>query len=202
VPSTSANSPRRKPQQARASLRRAKFLDVAATLIGTSGFDAVTMTSIAEHAQASIGTLYDYFPDKHTLAQALAAQYAEQADEYWKQLLDIPLTIKKSDLADLLVEGALAFARDRPAYLPLFGAPFIHSRSAAARHPLRKTFANAIRKLHPQMTAPQAYISAQIIVELIKALLTVCKQVDPQERSTVTTEFKKLMRFYLSKIAH
>jgi AcrR family transcriptional regulator len=176
------------------------FLEVAARLIGEQGYEPVTMTAIAETAHASIGTLYDYFPDKQAIAQALAVQYAQEKDEYWKRLLDGPPILDKAALAELFVEGALAFARERPAFLPLFGAPLAYSRSAAARLPLRRTFANALRRLYPKMTADRAFLSAQIIVELIKGLFAVCKQTDPKNRDVVTAEFKKLMRFYLSEI--
>ena len=158
------------------------------------------MTAIAERADASIGTLYDYFPDKQALAQALASQCAEQADEYWKQLLDGSSRLSKGALADLFVEGALAFARERPAYLPLFGTPFIHARSPAARLPLRRAFADALRRLSPGMTADRAFLGAQVIVELIKGLLAVCKQIEPKERDVVTLHFKKLMRLYLKEL--
>ena len=158
------------------------------------------MTVIAEQAHASIGTLYDYFPDKQALAQALAAQYAGEADEHWKLLLGVPLKLKKSALADLFVEEALAFAQARPAYLSLLDAPFVYSRSAAARLPLRRTFADALRRIYPKMRAEQAAISAQIVVQLIKGLLAVCRQIEPKERRAVTVQFKRLMRFYLGAV--
>ena len=175
------------------------FLEVAARLIDEVGYDAVTMTAVAEQASASIGTLYDYFPDKQTLAQALAAQYTDEADKYWKQLLGGSLTLGKDNLGDLFVEGALAFARERPAYLSLFGAPFIASRSPLARKHLRKAFADALHRLNPQWTEDRALISAQVIVELIKAQLAVSKQVALKNRGIVTAEFKRLVRFYISE---
>ncbi len=199
--STLANPVRRQPQQSRAAQRRASLLKVAALLIGELGYESVTMTAVAEHASASIGTLYDYFPDKLALAQALAAQYAEEADEHWKRLLDDSPTLKKKDLADLFVEGALAFVRKRPAYLPLLGAPFVAQRSPAARQHLRKTFADTLRRLEPNLTSDRALIRAQVIVELIKALLAICKQLAPKNREPVTAEFKRLIRFYISDSA-
>jgi AcrR family transcriptional regulator len=200
VSSTSATPQRRAPQQARAAIRRAKFLEVAADLIGEVGFDALTMTAIAEHACASIGTLYDYFPDKQALGMAIMAQYAAEADEHWERVLKTSSKQKKAALADLFIEQALAFARIRPAYLPLFGAPFVFQRSAAARQPLRKTFAVALRRLNPSLTPDQAYISAHVVVELIKGLLSLLKQIEPKDRDPATLEFKKLMRFYLSDV--
>ena len=156
------------------------------------------MTAVAEQTGASIGTLYDYFPDKQTLAQVLTTQYAVEADEHWKLLLDGPLSSGKSDLADLFVEGALAFARERPAYLPLLGAPVVASRSQADREHLRETFAGALRRRNPRLTGDKAFLRAQVIVELIKALFAVLKQIAPKNRVAVTGEFKRLVRFYVS----
>lgn len=202
MPSTSASPNRRKPQQARAALRRASFLDVAARLIGESGYEAITMTAIAEKSQASIGTLYDYFPDKQTLALALLAQYTEEADAHWKTILEGATTLTKDALADLFVEGALAFVRARPAYLPLLGTPFVYSRSSTARQPLRRTIVDALQKVVPTITVDRAFLSAQIMVELIKGLLAVCKQTAPKDRDAVAVEFKKMMRLHLLEMGN
>ena len=205
VPSTSASAARRQPQQARASIRRAKFLDVAALLFGKLGYEAVTMTAIAEQAQASIGTLYDYFPDKQTIALALMTKYTAEADLHWKAILDVPVAPEKDVLADLFVDGVLAFVRERPAYLPLLGTRSAaqprgqvrYARSEAARRPLRKTIANTLQALSPQTTDERAFLRAQVIVEIIKGLLAVYKETGPKERQAVTEEFKKLIRAYL-----
>ncbi len=202
VSSTSTQISRRQPQQARAALRRAKFLDAAAELIGGVGLEAATMTAVAERAGASIGALYDYFPDKATLALALMARYAEEADAHWAAVLALPHTPAKDAFADLFVEGVLAFVRERPAYLPLLGASPGYARSNAARRPLRQTIAKALQTLQPTMSADRAFLSAQVIVELIKGLLSVYKQVAPKERETVAEEFKGLIRLYLTEIAH
>ena len=159
------------------------------------------MTAVAEQADASIGALYDYFPDKQALAQALTTQYAVEADQHWKLLLHGPLRLGKGDLADLFVDGALAFTRDRPAYLPLLGAPVVASRSEAEREHLRKTFAGALRRRNPSLTGGKAFLQAQVIVELIKALFAVLKQIAPKNREVVTAEFKRLVRFYIGDSA-
>jgi AcrR family transcriptional regulator len=206
MPSTSANqrasvkTARRKPQQTRAAARRASILDAAARLIAESGLDAVTMTAIAEESKASIGALYDYFPDKQALVQALALQYAEEMDAYWRELLESKGVLTKTMLAEVIVDGALAFARSRPAYLALFGGRLVIARSAAARRPLRRAFADALRRFDGEMTEERAFLRAQIIVELIKSLLAVCKETDAKNRETVTLEFKRVMGFYLSEM--
>ena len=159
------------------------------------------MTAVAEQAGASIGTLYDYFPDKQALAQALAGKFAQEADEYWRVLLAGSIAAKKVDLAECLVEGAMTFLRERPAYLPLFGSPSITFRSPAARQHLRQTFAVAFQQFSPELTRECASLKAQVIVELLKTMFTVCKQIGAKHHDDVKAEFKALVGFYLGNIA-
>ena len=46
-----------KPQQERATLQLANFLDAAAELFAEIGYEAATMTAIAEFSRPGIGTL-------------------------------------------------------------------------------------------------------------------------------------------------
>ena len=156
------------------------------------------MTAIAEQAGASIGTLYDYFPDKQALALVLIAQYVHEAEEHWAKLLQLPSARSKVDIADTFIEGILEFARDRPAYLPLSGAPIAYTRTKAAREPLRRTIAAALQDLKPSLPADRAFLNAQVIVEIIKGMLGVYRQSTPKDREDVVTEFKKVMRLYLT----
>jgi AcrR family transcriptional regulator len=175
-------------------------MDVAAQLIAKCGYEAVTMTAVAEVAGASIGTLYDYFPDKQALGVALLAQYVEEKDAYWAKLLGESADMKKSALADFFIEGLLTFMQERPAYLPLMAAPLAYSRSAAARQPLRRVIASTLLKMNRRLLPERAMISAHVIIELLKGLLAVYKQATPKDRKPVTEEFKKLMRLYLAEI--
>jgi AcrR family transcriptional regulator len=197
VASTSANPRRRKPQQERATLRRAKFLEVAERLIGQLGYDAVTMTAIAEQAGASIGTLYDYFPDKPAIGLALKSRYVEECDVQWKALLSDAADLTREELAELFVEGALRMATERPAYLALMGASVPYTRSPSLRRPLRKTIAEALQTTHSKLTEDRAFTYAEVIVQLIKGMLTVYREAAPKERDKVVEEFKKLFRLYL-----
>ena len=201
MPSIPSQPERRKPQQARATLRRANFLEVAARLIGETGYDAVTMKAIAEAAGASIGTLYDYFPDKPSLALGLLAQYADELDNYWAEVLQEPRIPSGVAFADFLVDALLEFVRSRPAYLPLLDSSVAYARTAAARQPLRSTIALALQKTYPQLAEQAALLAANVVVELIKALLAMYKRGSPKERQIAVHEFKKLIRLYLADLA-
>ena len=196
VASTSANA-RREPQQERAALRRAKLLEVAERLIGALGYEAVTMTAIAEQAGASIGTLYDYFPDKTAIAVALKTQYVEQGDAHWKALLSHAEGMTRGQLAELFVEGALELTKKLPAYLALMGTQVAYTRSQSLRRPLRKSVVGALQAMNPKLGEDRAFVYAEVIVQLIKGMLTVYREAAPKERESVTEEYKKLFRLYL-----
>jgi AcrR family transcriptional regulator len=174
------------------------FLQAAEKLFGTVGYEAVTMTAIAEQAQASIGTLYDYFPDKPAVALVLITQYTHEAEAHWAKFLQHPPVRGRASIADVFIAGILEFVRDRPAYLPLFGAPLAYTRTKVAREPLRRTIAVALQNLKPSLSADRAFLNAQVIVEIIKGMLGVYRQAALKDREDVVSEFKKVLRLYLS----
>src|SRR6202521_6176190 len=90
MPSISSNSVRVAPQQERSTRRLAGFLDAAAELFVEVGYQAATMTAIAERSGSSIGALYNYFPDKQSIAFTLVNQYSQELEAHWKRLMEQP----------------------------------------------------------------------------------------------------------------
>src|SRR5258708_10771004 len=109
MPSTLSNPVRVKPQQERATRRLANFLDVAAVLFAEIGYEATTMTAIAERSGSGIGTLYHYFPDKQSMAFALLNQYAQKLEAYWKPLMEHAKTLSHTAFAETFVERCVEF---------------------------------------------------------------------------------------------
>ncbi len=66
---------RREPTQKRSRERVERILSCASTLIEKSGSDAMRMSDVAEMAGISIGSLYQYFPDKGAIIRTLAERY-------------------------------------------------------------------------------------------------------------------------------
>ncbi|PSH66295.1 MULTISPECIES: TetR/AcrR family transcriptional regulator [Phyllobacterium] len=70
-----AGAVRREPIQKRSRERVERILGCASTLIEKSGSDAMRMSDVAEMAGISIGSLYQYFPDKGAIIRTLADRY-------------------------------------------------------------------------------------------------------------------------------
>ncbi|MFO0599937.1 MAG: TetR/AcrR family transcriptional regulator [Myxococcaceae bacterium] len=62
---------RRKPSQERSQALVDTMLDALERLLAKNPLTALTTNRIAEMAGVSVGSLYQYFPDKHSLAAAL-----------------------------------------------------------------------------------------------------------------------------------
>ena len=63
---------RRRPRQARAQVTYDSILEAAIQILECSGADALNTNAVAERAGVSIGTLYQYFPDKDAILLAVA----------------------------------------------------------------------------------------------------------------------------------
>jgi len=79
---------RRMPRQARAKATVAAILEAAVQILDQRGADALTTNSVAERAGVSIGTLYQYFPDKHAILLAAAKLEFDDASPRRRALLE------------------------------------------------------------------------------------------------------------------
>lgn len=78
MPPTST-SPRKAPRQERSRRTVERILDAAARIFNDQGYAAATTNDIADEAEVSIGSLYQYFPNKDALLVALARRHIESA---------------------------------------------------------------------------------------------------------------------------
>src|SRR5689334_5487336 len=69
---------RRAPAQQRSRERQERILQAARELIAETGSDRVRMNEVAERAGISIGSLYQYFPDKQAIVRTLAEHYTAE----------------------------------------------------------------------------------------------------------------------------
>jgi AcrR family transcriptional regulator len=106
--------PRKRPVQARSKKTVEDILAGTAQVLVARGYDESTTGAIAERAGVSIGTLYQYFPNKESLVEALfqahAADLLSAVDQALARCADLP--IEESVLA--LVRAGLDAHRVNP----------------------------------------------------------------------------------------
>lgn len=69
--------PRKKPVQRRSGVTVEVIFEATIQVLLAVGFARLTTTRVAERAGVSVGTLYQYFPNKHALLAAVSQQYLD-----------------------------------------------------------------------------------------------------------------------------
>jgi AcrR family transcriptional regulator len=108
--------PRRKPRQVRAELTRERILTAAAHVFAEHGYAAGTTNRIAERARISIGSLYQYFPNKDAILAEILVQHIDRGTWTAADELDLsPGTLEATVRA--LIRDAVDNHRDDPRLL-------------------------------------------------------------------------------------
>lgn len=81
-------SPRKSPRQERSRLTVERILDAAARIFHEEGYAGATTNEIADEARVSVGSLYQYFPNKHAIVVALHDQDVREGLDRVTAILD------------------------------------------------------------------------------------------------------------------
>jgi AcrR family transcriptional regulator len=71
-------APRKRPRQARSKATVDTILDATTRVLVKQGFDGLSTNAVAATAGVSIGSLYQYFPNKEALVLALIERHVEE----------------------------------------------------------------------------------------------------------------------------
>jgi AcrR family transcriptional regulator len=195
--------PRKRPKQDRAAQTRQRILDSAARVFAEYGYAAGTTNRIAEHAELSIGSLYQYFPNKDSILHALMDAHVEAGRQLLVERLSCGLPERLDDALRLVVRATIDNHRDNPRlHRVLFEeaprAPAFLSRL----HVLEETMVDATVDLldsHPAVRA-RGRLSARVVVatieSLVHRLITAPDPVDPQR---LEDEIVALLAGYLGR---
>jgi AcrR family transcriptional regulator len=103
---------RKQPTQARSRALVESLLEATARILMRDGWDGLTTNRVAKEAGVSVGSLYQYFPDKEALVSGLVETWADALTEHLvalgPQLADVPL----EDAISAVVQATLAVTRE------------------------------------------------------------------------------------------
>ncbi|WP_424190342.1 TetR family transcriptional regulator [Actinokineospora sp. G85] len=95
------------------------MLEACAELVGEFGYDGVTTTLIAERAGVAVGSLYQFFPDKRAVVQALTQRNLDRFMTEIGRRLDEAELAHWYDGADLIFDIYVQMYREVPGFARL-----------------------------------------------------------------------------------
>ena len=171
-----AASARRRPIQRRSRQTVDAIVEAAARVLARHGYAAATTNRIAERAGVSIGSLYEYFPNKDSILAALLERHTEQGGAEVLAALEAEIARGAAlpALLRALVEALLRQHRRSPElhralfeempHPPGADACVLRSEDAIA-HRLR-----GVLEASPGTRAPDADLAAHRVVQTAEAL--------------------------------
>jgi AcrR family transcriptional regulator len=198
--SMSSYSPpqRRVPRQERGERRVAGLLEAAEAVIAEIGYEAATMSAIAERARAAIGSLYQFFPNKASITQALRVEYAERFTSMYAPLAAQAKTLSASTLARRLIDLTVQFVESHPALPALLDAPRSTRTPPAMRNALCELLAELLLAQNPRMSKRKALRLGTATLHIIKALNQLYPELPVPERRWMVREFKVVLLSYFN----
>jgi AcrR family transcriptional regulator len=176
----------------------AALLEAAAAVFAEKGFDNATMTEIAARAGASIGSLYQFFPSKELLAEALMARYAEALSEILRAYRDAAAGWSTDALADRLVRTLIEFRAGHPAFGPLLDVPGAGGGKPAEVGLAVRAHLLAILRAQAPGLAPEVLAPVAVAVQqVMKAAVSLNSEPDLPARDAALDELAAMLRRYL-----
>ncbi|MGF6091141.1 TetR/AcrR family transcriptional regulator [Pseudomonas sp. 18173] len=192
-----AEAVRRNPTQQRSRERQERILATATQLIADKGSDQLKMSEIAELAGISIGSLYQYFPDKSSVIRTLAERYNAESRRCIAEAMEAVedaqgLQAAYTQLLDLYYEIVMAtpVMRDiwsgMQADKQLLQLELVESRVAGT------LLAQAMLCVYPGIDEQQVQESAFLIWHLGEATMRLAVTCAPQEGRALVEAFKRM----------
>jgi AcrR family transcriptional regulator len=195
---------RRVPVQGRSVARVNRMLDACAQLVDEVGYEGLSTTLLAERAGVAIGSVYQFFPDKRAIVQALTLRNLEA----YLQRLSLRLAQARFqhwwEAVDAAIDEYIALHRSMPGFRTL------HFGDVVDVHLLddeRENNAVIVEKLS-RLLAEQYSVSVdqerlefvlRIAIESADALIRMAFRRAPEGDAAVLDEAKALIKEYLHR---
>jgi AcrR family transcriptional regulator len=190
------------PVQGRSVARVNRMLDACAQLVDEVGYDGLTTTLLAERAGVAIGSVYQFFPDKRAIVQALTLRNLEA----YLQRLSARLQQDKSShwwgAVDAAIDEYIAMHRTTPGFRTLHFGDVVDVHLLDDERDNNAVIAARIAALlheRYELTGERTEFALGIAVEAADALIKMAFRRAPTGDAAVLEEARSLIREYLHK---
>jgi AcrR family transcriptional regulator len=194
---------RRVPVQGRSVARVARMLDACAELVDEVGYDGLTTTVLAERAGVAIGSVYQFFPDKRAIVQALTLRNLEAYLERLVARIEQARFAHWWNAVDAAIEEYIAMHRDVPGFRTLHFGDVVDIHLLDAERDNNSVIVEHLAALLVRRfdvaPGPRLDFALLIAVEVGDALIKMAFRRSPEGDPAVLQETKDLIREYLHR---
>lgn len=152
------------------------------------------MSAIARRSGSSVGSLYQFFPHKLAVAEALRNHYIKNIEQSWITLGRKAAGMTAEALTSRLVELQIEMMKNYPVLLALLDVP---PASQARRELIRTRIAEVLISHRTHMSKATALRIASVVQQVSRGLLILYGRADVDERIAIIDEFKLVLTGYL-----
>ena len=200
-----AKKPVRSPRQPRSRATVDAIVEAAARILATAGWAGFNTNAIAERAGVSIGTLYEYFKNKHALLDAVVNRHLDAGERALSAAAPVAAAPLSPDhVIEALVDGYIAVHREDPALHRALSSEAPVSEAVRAR--VAALDAQIVRLIETglQDSCVDPKLSAALMVAAADALAhrwIVEEDGAPLPAERLSAELKKMFSAYLRSVA-
>lgn len=202
---TDATAARRVPTQARSIKRFEQIVDAAASLFADAGFEAATMEGIAERAETSIGSVYQFFPHKEAVFDAVAERSLTRSRSVFDALFaerdEAGEELPWRTLVTRTIDTFAQLHTSEPSFRAVFVNVQLYGRYKERDEELYRYFVGRVMQLleriAPHLDPARRTHVAITLVWIASSLLLASERVDPWVAVSMREEAKVLLIRYL-----
>jgi len=179
------------------------MLDSCADLVDEVGYEALTTTLLAERASVAIGSVYQFFPDKRAIVQALTVRNMEA---YLERLAGRFATGEFPhwwDGVDAAIDEYIEMHRTVPGFRTLHFGDVVDVHLLDAERDNNGVIADqlalALAKTFEVTDGPELRFALEIAVQAVDSLIKMAFRRHPDGDPVVLSEAKALVRQYLQQ---
>jgi AcrR family transcriptional regulator len=181
-----------------------RLLETADQIVATEGFAALTVRRLADAADVRIGTIYQFFPDKDALVDALARRYIAMFDMMIEDLVAKAERERWDDVVGTMVDAAVALYRSHPGYVAIWTGRHLSPALQQADDANNNAIASGLRRIlvlqHGLVDDDMLARACQVAVQTTDAVLQLAFRLDPEGDPAILDEARRLQGLYLTDL--
>lgn len=190
----------RAPKRQRGHERVAVLLEAAAKVFLEKGYDAATMTEIAAAANSSIGSLYQFFPTKLLLAEALHIDRLQQLNNGLAELAEGIRRQTAAEIGDAIFTRLGRFIEEYPEFPVLAARRDVpKERKAKSRAELRASITALLKNAEPSVER-DIDLLASLVLELLRIIVAAAYDPDGSGDPRLVGELRRMLRKRLEEV--